>query len=199
MRTRDLVVVRTGTANLASVLAGFVRAGAAPRVSADPDLVASAERVVLPGVGSFGAARRELDAHGLVDALAERIEAGRPIFAICLGLQLFAAASDETPGVPGIGAVDATVKRLPPDVRVPQLGWNRVEPGPGCRYVAPGYAYFANSYALAGIPDGWCGSMFDHGGRFVAALERGPVVGCQFHPELSGAWGLRLIRAWLEG
>lgn len=199
MTARDVVIVRTGTANLASVLAGFVRAGAAPRVSADPDLVALADHVVLPGVGAFGAARHELDAHGLADALAARILAGRPLFAICLGLQLFATASEETPGVAGLGVIDATVRRLSGDIRVPQLGWNRVEPGPGCRYLAAGFAYFANSYALEQTPRGWCGATFDYGARLVAALERGPVVGCQFHPELSGAWGSNLMKAWLEG
>jgi imidazole glycerol phosphate synthase glutamine amidotransferase subunit len=195
---RDVVVVRTGTANLASVLAGLVRAGAAPRVSADADLIAAAGRVVLPGVGSFGAACRELDAHGLGDALAARVRAERPLLAICLGLQLLATASEEAPGVPGLGAVDAAVTRLTGAVRVPQLGWNRVEPGPGCRYVNAGFAYFANSYALTETPRGWCGAAFEYGGRRVAALERGPVIGCQFHPELSGAWGLDLMKAWVE-
>ncbi len=197
MTVPDVVVVRTGTANLASVLAGFTRAGATPRVSRDPEILGSAERVVLPGVGSFGAARRELEAHGLVGPLAERTRAGRPLFAICLGLQLLASESEESPGVGGLGVIEAVVRRLPPGVRVPQLGWNRIEPGAGCRTVTAGFAYFANSYALAEVPPGWCGATFDHGGRLVAALERGRVVACQFHPELSGPWGLDLMKRWL--
>jgi imidazoleglycerol phosphate synthase glutamine amidotransferase subunit HisH len=77
------------------------------------------------------------------------------------------------------------------------MGWNRVEPGPGSVLVEPGWAYFANSYRLDEVPDGWVGSHSDHGGRFVSALERGDVLACQFHPELSGEWGARLIDRWL--
>ena len=83
-------------------------------------------------------------------------------------------------------------------MRVPQFGWNRVEPAPDCRFLAPGYAYFANSYRVLEAP-GCRVATAEHGGRFVAALERDHVVACQFHPELSGAYGHALIARWLEG
>jgi imidazoleglycerol phosphate synthase glutamine amidotransferase subunit HisH len=78
------------------------------------------------------------------------------------------------------------------------MGWNRVEAGEGCRLIESGFAYFANSYRLVDPPDGFCAAFSDHGGRFVAALERGGLLACQFHPELSGGWGLLLLKRWLE-
>jgi imidazoleglycerol phosphate synthase glutamine amidotransferase subunit HisH len=83
-------------------------------------------------------------------------------------------------------------------VRVPQFGWNRIEPEPGCRYLEPGHAYFANSFRVLAAP-GCKVARADHGESFVAAIERGPLVACQFHPELSGTFGHRLIARWLEG
>ena len=193
----EVVLIRTGTANLASVAAALGRAGCAVRLTESPDDAASAARLVLPGVGAFGAVAERLDALGLRDPLAERLRAGRPTLAVCLGLQLLAAASDESPGARGLGVIEATVTALPEGVRRPQLGWNRVAAGPGCRLLADGVAYFANSYKLDAVPDGWCGATADHGGVFVSALERGAVLACQFHPELSGPWGQALVERWL--
>ena len=193
----EVVLVRTGTANLASVAAALGRAGCAIRLTESPADAASAARLVLPGVGAFGAVAERLDALGLREPLAERLRAGRPTLAVCLGLQLLAAASDESPGARGLGVIEATVTALPEGVRRPQLGWNRVAAGPGCRLLTNGIAYFANSYKLDGVPDGWCGATTDHGGAFVSALERGAVLACQFHPELSGPWGQALVERWL--
>jgi imidazole glycerol phosphate synthase glutamine amidotransferase subunit len=197
----SLAVVDTGTANLASVLAALRRAGAEPRVVRDAQSVATAERVVLPGVGAFGAGMERLRASGLAGALAERARAWRPVLGVCLGLQLLCRESEESPGVAGLGVIDAPVRRFGASaaLRVPQLGWNLVEPGPGCTLLTEGYAYFANSYRLEAIPPGWRGATTDHGGPFAAALEGadGRVLACQFHPELSGAWGQALLARWL--
>lgn len=195
----NVVVVRTGTANLASVLAGLSRAGGRPTLTDDPDAVRTADRVMLPGVGAFGAAMAELSARGLDEALRERITAGRPTMGICLGMQLFAEESEESPGVRGLGIVPGAVQRFrDARVRIPQLGWNEVNPQTGCRLLQSGYAYFANSYRLAHIPEGWHGALTTHGEPFVAAFERGPVLACQFHPELSGTWGRALLSRWLD-
>ena len=193
-----VAVIRTGTANIASALAGLRRAGADPELTSDPDVVRRAAAAVLPGVGAFGAAVSELREHGLDRAVAERASAGRPLLCVCLGLQMLASASEESPGVNGLGVVPGTATRFRGDVRVPQLGWNHIVPTPGARVLTEGYAYFANSYRLECIPEGWEGATAEHGGAFVAAVERGPVVACQFHPELSGTWGLALLRRWLE-
>jgi imidazole glycerol phosphate synthase glutamine amidotransferase subunit len=194
----EVVVLPTGTANLASVLAAFARLGAVTRLAEDAAMVEAAERVVLPGVGTFGATLAGLRAAGLAPAIAARLKAGRATLAMCVGLQVLFEESDESPGVEGLAAIVGRVGQFPDTVRVPQFGWNQVEPQPGCRFLAPGYAYFANSYRVVDAP-GCRIATAEHGGRFVAALERDQVVACQFHPELSGAYGHRLIARWLEG
>ncbi len=197
MQAEEVVVVRTGTANLASVLAGLERAGAVARVSEDPGDVDRAGMLVLPGVGTLAAAMAQLDEKGLTGPLRERLLAGRPTLAVCLGLQMLCETSEESEGVAGLGVVKARATRFEGNVAVPQLGWNRVAADAGCRLLDDGYAYFANSYKLDGAPDGWSAATSDHGGPFVAAMERGNVLACQFHPELSGRWGRDLLCRWL--
>ncbi len=199
MTGRDVAVVRTGTSNLASVMVGLERLGARPAITRSADAVRAADRVVLPGVGAFGAALAALEADGLADALRERIDAGKPTLAICLGLQLLGAGSEETPDAAGLGVVDRFARRFPDTVTRPQLGWNRIEPDASAHLLARGYAYFANTYRFVDAPPGWSAAYADHGGRFVAALERGDVLACQFHPELSGDFGRELLARWLAG
>ena len=197
MTAPEVLVVRTGTANLASALAGIERAGGLPRIGSDPSEVESAPIVMLPGVGAFGAIMEQLEVQHLVEPLRARLASGKPTLAVCLGLQIFAQSSSETPGIKGLGILPGTVTRFPDTVVVPQLGWNRVEPMEGCRLLQPGFAYFANSYRIEHPPEGWHTATADHAGPFVAAIERGPILACQFHPELSGAWGLDLLKRWL--
>jgi glutamine amidotransferase len=192
----EVVVVPTGTANLASVLAALERLGASTRLAEDAAMVEGAERVVLPGVGSFGATMAGLREAGLDAALAARVRAGRPTLAMCVGLQVLFETSDESPRASGLSAIPGRVGRFPDAARVPQFGWNRIAPEPGCRFLAPGYAYFANSYRVVDAP-GCVVARAEHGGSFVAALERDRVLACQFHPELSGAYGHELIGRWL--
>ena len=194
---RGLVVVPTGTANLASVLAAFRRLGVAPVVAANLADVDRAERVVVPGVGSFGGAMSELDRRDMREVLKRRLTAGRPTLAICVGMQLLATTSEETDGIEGLDHIGARVIRFPGTVLVPQLGWNQVVADAGCRLLSDGWAYFANSYRIDQAPEGWSVARSDHGGLFVAALEQGDVLACQFHPELSGSWGGRVLRRWL--
>lgn len=195
---RDAVVIPTGTANLASVVAGLRRAGVDGRAATGSDDIFDAQRVVLPGVGSFGAAIDAIDRLGLREALIDYVRRGRPLLAICLGMQLLCISSEESPGVQGLGIIDEHISRIPDSVRVPQLGWNRVEPAGDTRLLRPGWAYFANSYRLIDVPDGWLGATAEYGGEFTAAVERDAQLACQFHPELSGAWGTELIRGWVE-
>jgi imidazole glycerol phosphate synthase glutamine amidotransferase subunit len=117
---------------------------------------------------------------------------------MCVGLQVLFEASDESPGSEGLDVLSGRVRRFPSDVRVPQFGWNRIEPELGCRYLEAGHAYFANSFRVLAAP-GCKIARALHGESFVAAIERGPLLACQFHPELSGAFGHRLIARWLEG
>jgi imidazole glycerol phosphate synthase glutamine amidotransferase subunit len=178
-------------------MAAFRRLGASPRVSQDAAEIGAASHVMLPGVGAFGAAMARLVEHGLDAALRTRIEADRPTIGICVGHQLLFETSEESPGVRGLGVVPGEVGRFPENVRVPQFGWNHVHAGEDARLLESGYAYFANSYRALEAP-GWGMAHATHGDRFVAAMERGNVVGCQFHPELSGAYGAALLARFLE-
>lgn len=210
----DVVLIETGTANLASVRAALRRAGAEPQPATSAAQVRSAARVVLPGVGAFDRTRRGLADGGLDDAIRDRILADRPTLAVCVGLQVLADESEESsPGAPspGLGLVPGTVRRLGGPgagsgeraIRVPQMGWNAVtvtDDRAGC--LRSGEAYFANSFALDPEPAaeaGWSVAVAVHGRPFAAAVERGATLACQFHPELSGAYGADLIAAWLAG
>jgi glutamine amidotransferase len=194
----EVVVVATGTANTASVAAAFERLGRRVRVEDRAGEVRDAGRVVLPGVGALAAAMERLEGLELAPVLRERVEAGRPTLAICLGLQLLSEESEESPGVGGLGVLPGRVERLRGEVRLPHLGWNRVSAEPGCELLEDGYAAFAHGYALREAPPGWRAARCVHGEPFVAALERGAVLACQFHPELSGAYGAALLERWLE-
>jgi imidazole glycerol phosphate synthase glutamine amidotransferase subunit len=193
-----VTIVPTGTANTASVVAALTRLGASTDEAAAADDVATSPGVVVPGVGAFGAAMAQVESLGLRQALRDRIEANRPTLAVCVGMQLLAGSSEESPGVTGLEVLEERVSRFGDGVSVPQMGWNTVEPGPDARFIEPGWAYFANSYRFDRVPTGWVGSRSDHGGTFVSALEKGDVLACQFHPELSGEWGARLLDRWLQ-
>jgi imidazole glycerol phosphate synthase glutamine amidotransferase subunit len=193
----------TGVANLASIMAAFRRAGAEPYLASGPDELAAAAFAVLPGVGSFGSAMSALAAAGMDEAFRDRVGRGEPTMGVCAGMQLFFEGSDESPGVAGMGIVPGVFRRFPAELPVPQLGWNRVIPSSAGNAVRRGWAYFANSYRLSEAPEGFAVSWSEYGESFVAALERPRADGkflllCQFHPELSGPWGLELIEAWLR-
>lgn len=194
----NVTIIQTGIANTASVIAGFTRIEATTELTDQAAAVAEASHVVLPGVGAFRAGMEVLRTTGLDKALKARIDAGKPTLCVCLGLQLLAESSAEAPGVVGLGVLPVGVRRFAGAIRIPQLGWNQVVPDTECRLLHAGYAYFANSYHLESAPVGWHCAYTEHGIRFPAAIERGPVLGCQFHPELSGKWGSDLLRRWLE-
>jgi len=191
----EVVVVDTGRSNAASLMAALERAGARTYLTVDPAEVRDASFAVLPGVGAFGAVADRLRAMGMDTALRGRVERGLPTLGACLGMQLFFETSEESPGARGIAAIPGAITAYGPDVRSPQFGWNRVSlPGPGSEAA---FAYFANSFKLDDAPAGWTAAMAFYGAPFVAAVERGPILLCQFHPELSGAWGQALIARWL--
>lgn len=201
----ELAIAATGAANLASVEAMCARAGVRPVITDDPEALYRAPRALLPGVGAFGAAMARLKASGLDKALKTRVAKGLPTMGICLGMQMFFDSSEETPGVAGIGALPGAVGRLGSALPLPQLGWNRVVPAAGDRFLRPGWAYFANSYRVSKAPAGYSEARCDYGESFAAAIEGrcDPETGipaillCQFHPELSGAWGLDLFKRWM--
>jgi imidazole glycerol-phosphate synthase subunit HisH len=194
----EVVIVPTGTANMASVRSAFRRLGSTTRLARSSRDVSDADHLVVPGVGSFGAAMMAVDTLQLSQPILDRARAGSPTLAVCVGMQLLCRDSAESPGVLGLGLLDERVTRFGDDVRVPQLGWNTVEANPSSRFLEPGWAYFANSYRVVEEPEGWVSSTADHGGRFIAAIERQSVLALQFHPELSGDWGASIIDRWLR-
>ncbi len=194
-------IINTGVANIRSLQAAFERIGAEWELTENPADVETASHVVLPGVGAFGAAAEALDRLQMRDAIRDRVVAAeKPTLCICLGLQLLCKSSQESPGVAGLGIVDATIDRFSGDVKVPQLGWNEVVPHDGCTETKfeTGEAYFANSYRLASPPVGWDYATTDYDGGFVSSFWKGKSLACQFHPELSGQWGQSVLKGWYE-
>jgi len=194
----DVVVVDSGVANLASVRAGLHRLGAPTRLGTERRDLDGATHVVLPGVGAFDAVER-LRSASLDSAIRDAITRDVPVLAICLGMQMLCEGSDEAPGAKGIGVIPGRCVALPDHVRVPHLGWNFVDAAEDCRYLSSGSAAYANSFALRARPDGWSVAWTVHGTRFVAAVERGFTLACQFHPELSGEFGAGILQRWLAG
>lgn len=196
--TRRVHIVDTGVANIASLLAAFRRLDCEPELTTEPATVEESPYAVLPGVGAFGPGMAMLESSRLVEPMRDRVLQGRPTLAVCLGMQLLAEGSEENSGVDGLGILEVGVERFPEEVRIPQFGWNEVVAGDECELLETGYAYFANSYCIPEPPEGWAAAKGEYGGPFVAAMERGAVLACQFHPELSGAWGHELLGRWLE-
>ena len=162
--------------------------------------LAAASKIILPGVGHFGQMMRALDALGVRSTLIERIQAGVPFLGICLGMQALFDTSEEAPEVRGLGIYPGAVRRFPFGARVPHMGWNELEVRPGSKLVhdlnARPYVYFAHSYYVPEDPRASATCTYDI--RYTAALECGNVYGVQFHPEKSGAVGLKIVRNFLE-
>ncbi|MBN1320090.1 MAG: imidazole glycerol phosphate synthase subunit HisH [Thermoleophilia bacterium] len=196
--SRSLYIIDYGAGNLRSVQKAFEHVGVKAVVGSDPEALRNAPGLVLPGVGAFGR-MRQLEQKGLVEPLLRRIEAGVPFLGVCLGLQLLFEASEEEPGVKGLGVLRGDVRALPASVKVPHIGWNQVETCT-CSDLfedIPGGSafYFVHGYAVVPRSPGDVLSMTDYDGvAFVSAVESDNVVGVQFHPEKSSTLGLRFYR-----
>jgi imidazole glycerol-phosphate synthase subunit HisH len=195
---RVLYIVDYGSGNLRSVQKAFEHVGVVAEVGCDPDRMRAASGLVLPGVGAFGAAMAQLEEKCLVEPLLERIEAGVPFLGVCLGLQLLFESSEEDPGVPGLGLVRGDVRKLPPRVKVPHIGWNQAN-ACTCSDLLDGIPdgsafYFVHSYAVVPRNPADVLTMTEYGVSFVSAIEVDNVAGVQFHPEKSSTLGLRFYR-----
>ena len=196
-----VALIDYGAGNLRSAAKALEAAGAAAvRVTADPREVLAADRIVLPGVGAFGACAAALRAiSGMEEALDEAVrQRARPFLGICVGMQLMAEEGHEFGVHRGLGWVPGAVKRMAPaGLKVPQIGWNEVAPVAG-GLIEPGYAYFVHSYAMQPANDADLAATANYGADFTAAVQRDTMLGVQFHPEKSQAYGLALLRRWLD-
>jgi glutamine amidotransferase len=192
-----VVVVDSGGANISSVLHALRRLGEEPVFTADADAIRAAPRVILPGVGSAGAAMDHLRQSGL-DTLLPTLT--QPVLGICLGMQLLFRHSEEDDAAM-LGIIDASVRRLKPapGLRIPHMGWNRVDlerEDPLMAGLDDAWFYFVHSYAA---PTGdWTVARCRHGLRFSAVVRKGNFAGAQFHPERSAGAGARLLENFLE-
>jgi imidazole glycerol-phosphate synthase subunit HisH len=197
-----VAVVDYGAGNLRSAARALAAAGATDvEISSDPERIASADRIVLPGVGAFaqciGALR---SASGIEAALAEAVLQRRvPFLGICVGMQLLASEGHEHGVHRGLGWLPGKVTRLVPTdiaLKIPHMGWNAVVPVAGSGASA-GHAYFVHSYRFDPDDEAEVLATADHGGSFPAIVARGNITGVQFHPEKSQAYGLAFLKAWL--
>ncbi len=196
-----LALIDYGAGNLQSVRNALKAAGA-PQiiVTSDPDVVRTADRIVLPGVGAFAHCMGALSAiPDMVDALNEAVGAqARPFLGICVGMQLMAEAGEEHGRHAGLGWIKGCVQQITPQdpaIKVPHMGWNDVVPVAQHPLITPGEAYFLHSFAFAGDD---VLATTDHGGPIVAAIGRDNLAGVQFHPEKSQRYGLSLLSRFLE-
>lgn len=196
--TPTIAVLDYGSGNVHSVARAIALAGAEPVLSREHRAVVDADAVVIPGVGQFGACMRAIVGLGLDRALRDAHEAERPLFGVCVGMQILFESSDEAPE-PGLGILPGRVLRLPSGVKVPHMGWNTVEwtQHPYLEDIA-GTArfYFVHSYAPA--PSAETVGLTTHGRAFSAAVAQDEVFATQFHPEKSGVVGLQLYRNFVR-
>lgn len=201
--TSTVAVLDYGSGNLHSVVRALTYAGAAVELTADPAAAGAADGLVVPGVGAFAACMDQLRAVGGPAIIKERVAAARPVLGICVGHQvLFSAGEEHGADASGVGIFPGTIRQLPAE-RLPHMGWNEVVPGPGARFF-PGVRrfYFVHSYAALAaddLPREAVAMWTNHAGvDFISAVEYGPVLATQFHPEKSGEAGHDLLRRWVE-
>jgi imidazole glycerol-phosphate synthase subunit HisH len=197
-----IAVLDYGIGNLRSAEKALQHLGADAALVDEPDLAAAADGVVLPGVGAFGRCAQALQSTGLGQAAKSAIDGGVPFLGICVGFQLLYEGSDEDPSEPGLGILPGAVRRLPEGVKVPQMQWNVLETDEAhpsrllSGLPSPAWVYFVHSFAPERTAD--TSSTCDYGGPVCASAERDRVWGTQFHPEKSGAVGLRILGNFID-
>ncbi|OIO39527.1 MAG: imidazole glycerol phosphate synthase subunit HisH [Candidatus Omnitrophica bacterium CG1_02_46_14] len=198
-----IVIVDYGMGNLRSVEKAFEASGAHPKVSSSIKDIENAAKLVVPGVGAFTHAMKELKKRGLVAPLKEKIKAGTPYFGVCLGLQLLFSHSEEGERVKGLDIIPGSVVRFNGRLKVPHMGWNTLKRNsktcPMLKGTAPGdYFYFVHSYY--GIPEdqSWILTHTSYGKDFCSSVWKDNIFAAQFHPEKSQSVGQRIIKNFVE-
>lgn len=197
-----VVIIDYGMGNLFSVRNTFAALRVRAGIAGAPAALKRCDRLVLPGVGAFGDAMRELKIRGLIEPIRRFVQTGRPFLGICLGMQLIMDKSDEAPGIKGLGLIAGGVRRFGSRLKCPHMGWNEIEAAQreplftGVK--RPIYTYFCHSYFVrpkrTGVAIGWT----RYGARFASIVRERNVYGVQFHPEKSQETGLRLLENFLK-
>ena len=194
-------IIDYGVGILFSVCSSFKAIGEEAFVSGDPEKLRQADRLVLPGVGAFEDAANKLRQTGMADFVREQAAAGKPLLGICLGMQLLFEKSFEYGEHEGLGLLKGQVVgmegRIPGDLKIPHMGWNRLEVKSGrlLQNVDGQYVYFVHSFYASGCEDSLA-ALTEYGIPITAAVEQGSIFGCQFHPEKSGNVGLSILRTF---
>lgn len=198
-----LALIDYGAGNLHSVHNALKAASAADVVvTADPVIVANADRIVLPGVGAFTHCMEALSAiNGMIEAMERRVrEEGIPFLGICVGMQLLADAGVEHGTTRGLGWIGGTVRAIAPSphIKIPHMGWNDLLPVNGAPLIETGEAYFLHGYHFEATDEAYVLATTDHGSPLVASVGRDNIIGVQFHPEKSQTYGINFLKRFLE-
>jgi glutamine amidotransferase len=195
-----IAIIDYDAGNLRSVEKALVSLGEEVIVSRDSSEILQADKVILPGVGSFGDAMNNLDKFGLVDTIKKVAASGTPFLGICLGLQLLFKESDETPGAEGLDILPGKILKIPAKdgFKIPHMGWNSLDVKPGARLFkgleGNPYVYFVHSYYLKAADEGIVAATTEYTTHIHASVESGNVFACQFHPEKSSDVGLKILK-----
>ena len=199
-----IAIIDYDAGNVKSVEKALHFLGQEAVLTRDKDILLKADKVILPGVGSFGNAMEKLHQYDLIDVIYQIVEKGTPFFGICLGLQLMFESSEESPGVQGLGLLKGRIVRIPEvdGLKVPQIGWNDLQFPRESRlfkgFTGGEYVYFVHSYYLQAEDERDVAATTEYGVHIHAAVERGNVFACQFHPEKSADVGLHILRNFTE-
>lgn len=190
--------------NIKSVEKALKSLGQETVLTRDRDCLLRADKVILPGVGSFGDAMRNLEQFGLIPVIREIAEQKKPLLGICLGLQLLFERSEEAPGVEGLGILKGEIRKIPAasGLKIPHMGWNSLRLTGNSRLfeglAEDPYVYFVHSYYLRAADENIVTAVADYGVEIHAAVEKDQVFACQFHPEKSSATGLKILKNFAE-
>ena len=195
-----IAIIDYDAGNLKSVEKALVSIGEEVLVSRDSSEILQADKVILPGVGSFGDAMNNLDKFGLVDTIKQVTGNGTPFLGICLGLQLLFKESDETPGAEGLDILPGKILKIPAKegFKIPHMGWNSLDVKPGAKLFkgleGNPYVYFVHSYYLKAADENIVAASTEYTTHIHASVESGNVFACQFHPEKSSEVGLKILK-----
>ena len=200
MDSKRVIVVDYGLGNLHSVNKAVAKAGGKPEISASPEVIREAEKIILPGVGAFADCMANLKRSGLIPVLREHFLADKPFLGICLGMQALFESSEEGPGVPGLGFFQGKVIYIPTKCKVPHVGWNHlhIKKSSPVEGEAEGkYVYFTHSYCCVPQDTSLISSVCEHGTEIVAGICRGNIFGVQYHPEKSSCVGMEMLHRFV--